>query len=250
MTTPGAPCWISLFTRNAEEAGRFYSELFDWTVGEASSEFGGYRMFFREDRPVAGLMPNETDMPSLWAVYLATDDVRRTVTEAQAAGAQLVSDAMTVADLGTMAEFVDPTGVLVGAWQADAFAGFADRGVVGAPAWFETLTHDYDRSVTFYRDVFKWDTEVMSDTDDFRYTTLGSGASAEAGIMDARGFLGEDPGRWQFYVQVDDTDATVEKAESLGAALLMPVDDSPYGRLGQLVDPNGVQFAVLGTRSE
>ena len=48
----------------------------------------------------------------------------------------------------------------------------------GAPAWFELHTRDYDTSVQFYKDVFGWDAKTMSDTPDFRYTTLGEGDNA------------------------------------------------------------------------
>ena len=249
MTTlPGEPCWIELFTPDTDAAAAFYCDLFDWTAGEASEEFGGYRMFFRDDQPVAGLMVNDgsSGTPSAWNVYLTTDDVERTAATAQEAGGQVVVGPMAVADLGTMAMIVDPAGAGVGAWQPGTFPGFTSRAQDGAPAWFETLSKDYTASVAFYRDVFGWEPHTMSDTPEFRYTTLGKDEEARAGIMDATGFLGEQPSRWQFYVQVPDTDATVAKALAAGAELVQPVDDSPYGRLALVRDPAGVQFSVMG----
>ena len=61
----------------------------------------------------------------------------------------------------------------------------------GAPVWHELHTKDYDKAVKFYQDVFGWDTAVLSDTPEFRYTTLGAGDAAKAGILDASGFLPE-----------------------------------------------------------
>ena len=112
-------------------------------------------------------------------------------------------------------------------------------------AWFETLSKDYDKAVPFYRDVFGWDLHTMSDTPEFRYTTHGLNEDAKAGIMDGSGFLGEQPSRWQFYVEVADTDATVAQAEAKGATVVQPAEDTPYGRLALLNDPEGVQFAVM-----
>ena len=86
----------------------------------------------------------------------------------------------------------------------------------------------------------------MSDTPELRYTTLGKDDEARAGIMDASGFLRDEPSRWQFYVQVPDTDATVEQAGPPARQLVQPVDDTPYGRLGGAADPAGVQFNVMG----
>ena len=78
--------------------------------------------------------------------------------------------------------------------------GFGIFGEPGTPAWFELHTRDYDASVAFYRDVFKWDTHTMSDTPEFRYTTLGEGDGQLAGIMDASAFLPEGvPRAWSIY---------------------------------------------------
>jgi len=248
MTTkPGEPCWIELFTPDSDAAAAFYGPLFGWTAGEASEEFGGYRMFFHGETPVAGLMVNDGSMggPSTWTVYLESDDAAATVAKARAAGSEVYAE-MQVGDLGHMAVLSDPAGAVVGVWQPLEFGGTGVRAQVGAPAWFETLSQDYDASVRFYTDVFDWDAHTMSDTADFRYTTLGKDEDARAGIMDATGFLGDQPSRWQFYVQVADTDATVEQALAAGATLVQPVDDSPYGRLALLRDPAGVQFSVMG----
>lgn len=248
----GEPCYIELFTTDPDAAVAFYGPLLGWTAGEASEQHGGYRMFLKDGVPVAGLMGNDgtSGSPSLWSVYLATDDARATVERATAAGATVLVEPMRIDDLGTMAVLLDPAGAAVGAWQADTFAGTGVRGEVGAPGWFETLSTDYGRSVDFYRDVFGWDVTTVSDTPEFRYSTLGRDEGARAGIMDASGFLGEEPSRWQFYVEVADTDATVEQALAAGAQVLAPVEDTPYGRVALLQDPTGVTFSVMGPNAQ
>jgi predicted enzyme related to lactoylglutathione lyase len=249
---PGEPCYIELFTADTEAAAAFYGPLFGWTAGEASEEFGGYRMFLKDGVPVAGLMGNDgtSGGHSTWSVYLTTDDARATVEAATAAGGTVLVEPMQIADLGTMAVLLDPAGAAVGAWQPDTFTGTGVRGEVGGPGWFETLSTDYRRSVDFYRDVFGWDVATMSDTPDFRYSTLGHDQGARAGIMDAAAFLGDEPSRWQFYLEVADTDATVEQATAAGGTLLAPVDDTPYGRVALLADPAGVRFSVMGPNAE
>jgi predicted enzyme related to lactoylglutathione lyase len=226
--TAGAPCWIELFTADTDEAAAFYGALFGWTATEPSEEFGGYRMFLRDGLPIAGLMKNDGSSggPSTWSTYLA--------------------EAMTVGDLGRMAVLVDPAGAMVGAWEALSFPGTMAHAVVGAPSWFENLTQDYGTALDFYRDVFDWDLHTMSDTDDFKYSTLGENENARAGIMDAVALLGDQPSRWQFYIQVADTDATVAAAVAAGGTVAMKNDNTPYGRLALLADPAGLLFAVMG----
>lgn len=246
-TTPGAPCWIELFTSDPDQATEFYASIFGWTADEPQEEFGGYRIIRRDGEPVAGLMLNDGTMggPSTWTVYLESPDIDSTVAKATAAGGEVVAGPMQVGPLGHMAVIADPAGAMVGAWQPLEFQGFAARGEVGAPAWFETLSNDYATSTAFYRDAFDWELSTMSDTPEFRYTTLGEGYAAMAGIMDASGFLEGAPSTWQFYIEVADADATVEQALASGGRLVTPADDSPYGRLAVLEDPTGVRFSVM-----
>jgi predicted enzyme related to lactoylglutathione lyase len=124
--------------------------------------------------------------------------------------------------------------------------GFATRAEDGAPTWFEVLSSDYDAVIPFYENVFGWDTHTMSDTPEFRYTTLGKDQHALAGIMDARQLLAGRPSYWNFYLQVPDTDAAIARAKELGGTEVMGPDESPYGRLATIGDPTGVSFMVMG----
>jgi predicted enzyme related to lactoylglutathione lyase len=245
MSTTGEPCWIQLSSDDVDTAISFYGELFGWSAGEPSEEFQGYRMFFRGDQPIAGLVPTADGAAPTWTVFLATDDLAATVERATAAGGAVLVEPMSVADLGSFAELTDPAGAAVSAWQAETFTGFATRAEHNAPGWFETLSTRYDDAVAFYRDAFGWDTHVMSDSPEFRYTTLGQNENARAGIMDAAGFLGDEPARWQFYLEVADTDATIAQAVSIGGEVVQAAEDTPYGRVAGLMDPGGVRFSVM-----
>ena len=119
-------------------------------------------------------------------------------------------------------------------------------GEAGTPAWFELHTRDYDKSVSFYRDVFKWDAHTVSDTDEFRYTTLGEGENQLAGIMDDIAVSGDDdPPHWAIYFKVDDADAALEKIVELGGTVIQPAEDTPYGRLARAADPTGAEFRIV-----
>jgi predicted enzyme related to lactoylglutathione lyase len=120
-------------------------------------------------------------------------------------------------------------------------------GEPGTPAWFELHTRDYDATVRFYRDVFRWDTHEVSDSPEFRYTTLGEGDGQLAGIMDATAFLPEGaPACWSVYFGTSDTDATLAKVVELGGTVVQPAEDTPYGRLAVAADSTGAQFKLVG----
>ncbi len=185
----GAPCWADLWTSDVEGSRKFYAELFGWEAQEPSPEFGGYFMFTRNGVPVAGGMGDMGDMKAdnSWKIYLATDDIAKTLEAAEAEGARVVAPVMAVADLGRQAVLIDPTGAVLGAWQPGTFPGFTVLNEHGAPGWFELLTRDYAKAVAFYRSVFGWDTSTVSDTDEFRYTVMRDPVG--------RGRAGRDHGR-------------------------------------------------------
>lgn len=244
----GAPCWIELSTSDPDAATAFYCELFGWTAELTGPEYGGYVNLSKGGVRVAGCMPNDgrQNRNDTWTIYLAAKDATATCAAARGAGGQVHLEAMPVMELGTMALVADPSGAAIGVWQPGTHQGFGLLDEVGSPAWFELLSKDYDRSVAFYVDVFGWDTEVMSDRPEFRYTTLGRGDDQLAGVMDATVFPEEMPSHWSMYIRMEDTDATCARAAELGGTVVSPPHDTPYGRLAVIADPDGANFKVLG----
>lgn len=245
----GAPCWADLWTSDVEGSRRFYADLFGWEALEPNPEFGGYFMFTRDGVPMAGGMGSmgDTPAPDIWQIYLDTPDITATLRTAEADGARIIAAAMPVADLGTQAILVDPAGAHVGAWQAGTFPGFTVLGEPGAPSWFELLTRDHAKAVAFYRAAFGWETDSVSDSDEFRYTTMRDpgGASELAGVMDATTLLPDGvPAHWSVYWHVDDVDATLATVRALGGSVVREAEDTPYGRLAAVADPAGARFKL------
>ncbi len=147
-----------------------------------------------------------------------------------------------------MVVVTDAGGAAIGGWQPGLNKGFGVIDEPGAPNWFELHTRDYEASVRFYEDVFKWDAHTVSDAPEFRYTTLGEGADALAGIMDASAFLPDGvPAHWSIYFGTADTDASVARVADLGGSVITPPEDTPYGRLATCVDPTGAPFKLRST---
>lgn len=245
----GSPCWVDLWTSDVDGSRKFYGELFGWEAQEPSAEFGGYFMFTRNGVPIAGGMGDMGDLAAdnSWKIYLTTDDIAKTVEAAENDGAQIISPSMAVADLGTQAVLVDPTGAHLGTWQPGTFPGFTVLNEHGAPSWFELFTRDHAAAVAFYRSVFRWETDTVGDSDEFRYTTMRdpSGDGELAGIMDASTFLPDGvPAHWSVYWEVDNADSAVAKVKALGGSVVTDAVDTPYGRLATAADPAGAQFKL------
>lgn len=244
----GAPCWIDLMTSDPAKAREFYTALFGWTYEEGDQEkYGGYIMAFKDGKSVAGLMHRTEDSgyPDIWSTYLRVDDIDATVAAATEAGGVSFMPPMEVPEQGKMAMLGDPSGAAVGVWEFGGHTGFQTHDVPGAAVWHELHSKNYQAAVKFYQDVFGWNTSVMSDTPEFRYTTLGEGREALAGIIDASVYLPDQvPSNWQVYFQVDDADATIATALTLGATIVNPAEDSPFGRIAGLSDPTGAMFKL------
>ncbi|MCU1496176.1 MAG: putative hydroxylase [Acidimicrobiales bacterium] len=243
----GAPIWIELFSSDVPAARAFYGDLFGWTSTEPDPDMGGYFNFSKGGVLVGGGMGNDGSQgsPDAWTMYLATANAAATAAAVTEAGGQVFVEPMAVMDMGTMAVLSDPGGATVGMWQPGTHTGFGVLAEPGAPSWFELHTAAYDASVAFYREAFGWDTHVMSDADEFRYTTLGEGDGALAGIMDASTYLPDGaPAQWHTYFDVVDADATVARAVELGGSVQEPATDTPYGRIAALADPTGTSFRV------
>lgn len=244
----GAPTWVDITTSDTDRCRAFYGELFGWSAEDPAMEFGGYISFNKNGVRVAGCMAAQPGggLTDIWSVYLATDDAQKTVDAAKANGGQQYLEPMAVGDLGSMAFIGDPGGAAVGVWQPGTFQGFGVLAETGAPSWFELHTRDYEASLTFYRDVFRWDTKVESDTPDFKYTTQVHGDEWLAGVMDASGYLPDGvPAHWSVYFGVDDTDAALAKIVDLGGSIVLAAEDTPYGRLATASDPMGAVFKLV-----
>jgi len=243
-TEPGEPAWASLFTSDVDTSRAFYGALFGWMTSSLPDEAGD--LFELDGTPVVGLVANTPDggLPDSWTTFLLTDDADASASAILAHGGQvLFSDRL--GDLGTMMVATDATGATIGAWQKGAHPGYTLRDAAGTPVWHELHSLDFATSVSFYNAAFGWAPNSIGDTDEFRMVILGDDADSTAGIYDASRDGEFDATQWVIYFAVDDTDATVQRAVELGATLEREAEDTPYGRLANLVDPGGVSFRVM-----
>ncbi len=245
----GAPCWIDLMTSNMKKAREFYTALFGWSyeVGD-EAKYAGYTMAYKDGKTVAGLMQSQDEEghPDVWTTYLRVENIVQSLEAAKNAGGTIFLDAMDVPEQGRMAMLGDPSMAAIGLWEFGGHTGFQAHDVNGAAAWHELQSKDYAADVRFYADVFGLQTSVMSDTDEFRYTNLVVGEKELAGIMDAAAVLPHEvPSSWHVYFQTDDVDAVIAKALALGATIIYPAEDSPYGRIAGLTDCTGAMFKLV-----
>ena len=116
----GVFVWDELGTTDADDAQRFYGEVFGWTATDMGAEFGGYRIFNRGETGIAGFMtlPDAT-IPPHWQPYVAVDDPDATTAKAKELGATVLMEPMNVPNAGRIAVFSDPQGATFGIIKPD-----------------------------------------------------------------------------------------------------------------------------------
>jgi predicted enzyme related to lactoylglutathione lyase len=95
---------------------------------------------------------------------------------------------------------------------------------------FEIGCRDKARTEEFYSKLFDWKLAAMGPA-----TMIDTG-----GIAGHITSLGHEPHQFtHFYVQVDDVQAALDKAQELGGKTLVPPVEIPTGSFAWLADPEG-----------
>lgn len=111
----GVFVWDELGTNDADDAQRFYGDVFGWTAVDMGDEFGGYRTFNVGETGVAGMMtlPDGAMTPQ-WQPYVAVADPDATTAKAKGLGASVLLEPMDVPTVGRLAVLADPQGATFG----------------------------------------------------------------------------------------------------------------------------------------
>jgi hypothetical protein len=245
----GTPCWVDLGVDDIDRASAFYARLFGWDIQAGPPAAGGYSMCLKDGHAVAGIAPKQgpPETPSVWTVYLASDDADETAGKITAAGGQILAAPIDVMNFGRAAIAADPAGAAFGIWQARQHTGMGLAGEPGAVCWNENFSRDMDGNQAFYSAVFGYEYGDMS-TPEFRYATIKMNGREVGGIGEiGSGFPREVPAHWSTYFAVADTDAAVATITGTGGSVTRPPWDSPYGRMAIVSDDQGAVFSLMST---
>lgn len=243
---PGTPSWVDLASTDVAASARFYSALFGWDAADQGPEGGGYHMFLKEGKAVAGLGPQmQEGAPPNWATYVSVASADDTVAAVRDAGGMVFLDPMDVLDVGRMAVCADPTGVAFSVWEPRAHKGAQLANEAGAFCWNELNTRDPETAAAFYSAVFGWKGKTSEGMQG--YTELQLGERTIAGMIDITERVpAEIPAHWLVYFGVENCDAAVSKVQELGGSVMVgPMDIPDVGRFAVVGDPQGAFFAVF-----
>ena len=253
---PGAPSWFELSTTDESGALSFYSALFGWE--NEPHEMGpnwNYNMQKVQGQYACSIYQQgeeerSQNVPAHWNTYFTVSNVDETAETVKQTGGNVVFGPMDVFEAGRMAFCQDPQGAFFAIWQAKQHIGAGIKGETGAMCWNELLTTDRNAAIDFYIAALGIERgEVMQPME---YAMLRAGGTEVAGVMQITPEMGQFPPHWTVYFGVENVDAAVEKAQSLGGNVyvpgtdIVPVEGQPaIGRFAALADPQGAPFSIF-----
>ncbi len=243
---PGKFVWFEHASDGLSKARAFYESLFGWRVADMPMGGDTYAMLMNGEQGIGGLRAAPPGVPNHWIGYLSVDDVDRRYEAAIAAGARGVMPPIDFTGVGRAAALVDPTGAAFCVWRG--LQGDPPDGDVPAGGWVwnELWTPDAKKSLEFYERVFGYTHDSMPMADGATYRILkGTDGAPRAGMTQSA--MAGTPSMWLPYVRVADCDATVAKAQQLGARqiVLSPIDIPGVGRIGIVIDALGAAIAMI-----
>jgi predicted enzyme related to lactoylglutathione lyase len=113
----------------------------------------------------------------------------------------------------------------------------------GTFCWNELMTPDVEKAKAFYGALLGWTSEDLT-MSAMTYTMFKKGDKTVAGLLLTPEGLGNNtPPHWLSYICVEDLDQTVEKIQSLGGVIVVPITPiQDAGRFVIIKDPTGASI--------
>ncbi|MET9776546.1 VOC family protein [Streptomyces sp. NPDC006367] len=244
----GAPCWVSLTSRDLEATEKFYSAVLGWRWRPA--KLGDpFRIALADGVPVAGIaaVAGMWQMAVAWTPYFAVRSADDAVSRAQERGGTAAVGPISLPP-GRAALLADRDGATFGIWEGELFTDW-ETWRSSRPAFIRLHTRDAFDAAIFYGEVFDWASgaegccEVRYEGDEVVLRSQGDVvARIESGALGAAPDPAVRP-HWQVHFAVDDVTSCVRAAELHGGGVLATGETEAVLR-----DGDGAQFTVTARR--
>ncbi|MFJ1602043.1 VOC family protein [Streptomyces sp. NPDC088253] len=242
----GAPCWVSLATRDLRAAQDFYHAVlgWEWHAGKLGRE---YRFARVKGVPVAGVsaMSGFGARMATWTPYFAVASADETVARSQERGGTTAVGPLSLPP-GRAALLADRDGAVFGIWEGELVAGW-EEWRRAAPVFVRLHTRDAFDAAIFYAEVLEWASSAPGACE-VRYedneVVLRSRGDVVARIHSGAVEAAPDPTirpHWQIHFTVDDVEAAARAARAHGGTAHQQGVGSTEAIL---TDPDGAHFTV------
>ncbi|WP_367325472.1 VOC family protein [Streptomyces sp. HUAS ZL42] len=244
----GAPCWVSLTSRDLEATQDFYGAVFGWRWrrGKLGDRF---RIALANGVPVAGIaaVASMWQMAVAWTPYFAVPSADDAVARARERGGTVAVGPISLPP-GRAALLADRDGATFGIWEGELIGNW-EAWRRAAPAFIRLHTRDAFDAAIFYGEILDWATDRPGCCE-VRYeggeVVLRSAGDIVARIVSGALEAAPDPTirpHWQVHFAVSDVAACARTAEQHGGSVLRKAADEAVLR-----DQDGAQFTVTSRR--
>ena len=252
----GAPCWVSLTTRDLRAAQEFYGAVLGW--GFRAARFGDrFSVALSDGQPVAGIgaVASEFQIAVAWTPYFAVTDADEAAGRVRERSGTVAVGPIALA-LGRAALVADLDGATFGIWQGvlpSSWPAWRDQ----QPAQLRLHSLDVFEAAIFYGGVLEWAAdrpgacEVVYEHDEvvLRSAGLQAATIAPGGRRGAPDPF-ERP-HWDVRFNVDDMDAALRAVRDNGGSVVARTPFSPdsgEGPAATVRDPDGGLFTIVPAR--
>ncbi|MFF4836103.1 VOC family protein [Streptomyces sp. NPDC001315] len=245
----GAPCWVSLTSRDLETTEKFYAAVlgWEWRTAKLGDRF---RIALADGAPVAGIAAVATmwQMAVAWTPYFAVRSADEAVARVRERGGTSAVGPISLPP-GRAALLADRDGATFGIWEGKLFTDW-ETWRRAAPAFIRLHTRDAFDSAIFYGEVLEWASDRVGCCEvhyEGGEVVLRSRGDVVARIVSGALESAPDPTirpHWQVHFAVADVTACARAAERHGGSVLRRSTDEVVLR-----DPDGAQFTVTPRRA-
>ncbi|MER5757553.1 VOC family protein [Streptomyces sp. NPDC002088] len=245
----GAPCWVSLTSRDLETTENFYGAVlgWEWRTAKLGDRF---RIALADGAPVAGIAAVATmwQMAVAWTPYFAVRSADEAVARVRERGGTSAVGPLSFPP-GRAALLADRDGATFGIWEGKLFTDW-ETWRRAAPAFIRLHTRDAFDAAIFYGEVLEWASDRVGCCEvhyEGGEVVLRSRGDVVARIVSGALESAPDPTirpHWQVHFAVADVAACARAAERHGGSVLRSSAEEVVLR-----DPDGAQFTVTSRRA-
>jgi hypothetical protein len=245
--------WYDLTTPDPESAGRFYPAVLGWGTASFDAAGSPYTMWTRAgggpETSIGGIQPmtRPPEHPPHWLAYVSVPDPDAVARRVEETGGKVWVPPRDIPTVGRFTVFADPHGATISAYAAENGTPDEDpEPAVGDFSWNELTTGgDPAEALAWYGEIFGWkEVDRFDMGPDGPYVMFGRRERPYGGIFRPP----QGAGSWLHYVRVPDVERAVAAAREAGGSVRADPMEVPGGdRIAQLLDPQGVPFAVHQT---
>jgi len=239
-------CWHAIHSTDVPNGIDFYQKVLGWSVVMQDMGEDELAMFAAADGDprLHIASPLIQSMPSTWNNYLRVEDVDASTEAAVEAGGLLLVPGTDIPP-GRFAMVSTPSGATLALFkEASPETNAHPGGGLGSIHWVELHSQDVDADLAWLRTVFGFEATERPMGGGARYHVLTMNGEMRGGVTPSA--AADLPSTWVAWVTVEDVDACVDQATSLGGERLTDTTEmAGVGRMAMVADPTGAVFGVI-----